>query len=80
MNLLILSVMDSIVSLFSSIRIALVLNTLGKYMNPLILTIMGSIVSLLFFFKDCFGIRYSWERYEPPYPVSYGLNSIIAVL
>ena len=24
--------------------------------------------------------KYSWERYEPPYPPSYGLNSIIAVL
>ena len=24
--------------------------------------------------------KYSWERYEPPYPSSYGLNSISVVL
>ena len=24
--------------------------------------------------------KYSWERYEPPYPPSYGLNSTTTVL
>ena len=24
--------------------------------------------------------KYPWERYEPPYPPSYGLNSITTVL
>ena len=24
--------------------------------------------------------KYPWERYEPPYPPSYGLNSTTAVL
>ena len=24
--------------------------------------------------------KYPWERYEPPYPQSYGLNSTISVL
>ena len=24
--------------------------------------------------------KYPWERYEPPYPHSYGLNSTITVL
>ena len=24
--------------------------------------------------------KYPWERYEPPYPPSYGLNSATAVL
>ena len=32
-------------------------NTLGKGMNPLILPAMGYIASLLFFWKDCFGIK-----------------------
>ena len=46
-------------------------------MNSLILTVMGSIIPLLFFYKDCIGVKYLWERYEPPYPTSYGLNSIL---
>ena len=32
-------------------------------------------VSLLFSLSD----KYPWERYEPPYPPSYGLNTIAAV-
>ena len=24
--------------------------------------------------------KYPWEKYDPPYPTSYGLNSITAVL
>ena len=25
-------------------------------------------------------VKYAWERYEPPYPPSYGLNSTTTVL
>ena len=32
--------------------------------------------------QSCYYVpdKYTWERYEPPYPPSYGLNSTITVL
>ena len=37
-----------------------------------------------FVFQSCYYVhfraKYPWERYEPPYPPSYGLNSTTTVL
>ena len=43
----------------------------------------GTVVSE-FVLQSCYYVhfraKYTWERYEPPYPPSYGLNSTTTVL
>ena len=45
---------------------------LGKDAGPSNISISGSLLMSL--------RKYPWERYEPPYPPSYGLNSTTTVL
>ena len=56
--------------------------SLITFAPPLIDGVYVPIGNAFHFFKIKFSLsdKYPWERYEPPYPPSYGLNSTTAVL
>ena len=56
----------------------------GRCPRGVIVKVMGSrIVECEFVLHLCYYVHFRqipWERYEPPYPPSYGLNSTTTVL